>query len=241
MIKLFFGKALGTPSALDTGITLHRLYGFPYIPGSGLKGATRRFRFAMIADALGIPALDPRKIERCRKARRLTPREKLEKLLALEDGELPHKKLEQLFSSLQQDREVLDQPNGIRDITLPTLREEYAATFRRAFGNNARQGEVVFMDALPQRLIINGKSILELDIINPHYQAYYTGKKHTPPADYLKPVPVYFLALRAGTPFRFRLVARDQAMLSTVKCWLRDAAQIFGLGAKTMAGYGEMH
>ncbi len=32
---------LGRDSAFETGLTLHRVYGFPYIPGSALKGMTQ--------------------------------------------------------------------------------------------------------------------------------------------------------------------------------------------------------
>jgi len=34
---------LGGPSPLETAITLHRIYGFPIIPGSGLKGIARAY------------------------------------------------------------------------------------------------------------------------------------------------------------------------------------------------------
>ncbi|HDQ72520.1 MAG TPA: type III-B CRISPR module RAMP protein Cmr6 [Chloroflexi bacterium] len=34
---------LGGPSPLETAITLHRVYGFPVIPGSGLKGMARAY------------------------------------------------------------------------------------------------------------------------------------------------------------------------------------------------------
>lgn len=36
-----FVVGLGRDSAFETGLTLHRIYGCPYIPGSTLKGATR--------------------------------------------------------------------------------------------------------------------------------------------------------------------------------------------------------
>lgn len=36
-----FVIGLGTDSVYETGITLHHIYGFPYIPSSGIKGITR--------------------------------------------------------------------------------------------------------------------------------------------------------------------------------------------------------
>ena len=37
---------LGRESAFETGLTLHRVYGFPYVPGSALKGMTRAWAVA---------------------------------------------------------------------------------------------------------------------------------------------------------------------------------------------------
>jgi len=34
---------LGTPSVLDTGMTLHRIFGIPYIPASAVKGLTHHY------------------------------------------------------------------------------------------------------------------------------------------------------------------------------------------------------
>ncbi len=41
---------LGGPSPLETAITLHRIYGFPIIPGSGLKGVARAYAYAELAE-----------------------------------------------------------------------------------------------------------------------------------------------------------------------------------------------
>jgi CRISPR-associated protein Cmr6 len=82
---------------------------------------------------------------------------------------------------------------------------------------------------------------LELDIMNPHYGPYYTDEKgEKPPADYYSPVPVYFLALKKGTRFRFRWASKDDHLLGCVKDWLKEAIKVFGVGAKTRAGYGEL-
>jgi CRISPR-associated protein Cmr6 len=45
---------LGTANVLETSMTLHRLYGFPYIPGSAVKGITRSYAFWQIAERLQI-------------------------------------------------------------------------------------------------------------------------------------------------------------------------------------------
>jgi CRISPR-associated protein Cmr6 len=242
--------AIGFSSAsvLDTGIALHRIYGIPYIPATAVKGLTRYFRLAKIAEELGVPVLDPEAIKQRRRQERKTPWEMLEELLVAEEpkDERSRQELQRRLRGLQEDRAVqqVNKPDGVRELTLHQFQTEYATSFRRAFGSTARRGEVIFFDVFPEQLMVtqNGRNepILELDIINTHYQAYYTGTPPAPPADYLSPIPVYFLTVRAGTPFRFRLAAKDQTLLDTVVGWLKEALQKFGIGAKTMAGYGAM-
>jgi len=249
-MKVNWRLAIGfsAPSVLETGIALHRIYGIPYLPGSAVKGVTRHFRLATIAEELGVPVLDPEEIKRRHEQKRKTPWEMLEELLVAEEpkDERARKELEQSFRRLRDDPEVekMNKLNGLRTIELSQFRTEYATAFRRAFGSTARRGEVIFLDAFPVELIIQqdgqNQPILELDIINTHYQAYYTGNPPKPPADYLSPIPVYFLTVRAGTPFRFRLAAKDQTLLGMVEGWLKEALLKCGIGAKTMAGYGEL-
>ena len=49
---------LGAANVLETDMTLHRLYGFPYIPGSAVKGLVRTFAFWQIATKLDITDKD---------------------------------------------------------------------------------------------------------------------------------------------------------------------------------------
>jgi len=46
---------LGAEHALETNLTLHRIYGTPFIPGSAVKGVTRAQAFWDIATKLGLP------------------------------------------------------------------------------------------------------------------------------------------------------------------------------------------
>lgn len=112
------------------------------------------------------------------------------------------------------------------------------------FGDQRNKGKVTFFDAFPESLTINGKPIIELDIMNPHYQPYYDKKGKVPPADYFSPVPIKFLTIRKGTVFRFFLSLEkkydDQINLSEVKEDLIKTLEEFGIGAKTRVGYGEM-
>jgi CRISPR-associated protein Cmr6 len=46
---------LGAGHVLETSITLHRIYGVPFIPGSAVKGVTRAWAFWDIAERLNVP------------------------------------------------------------------------------------------------------------------------------------------------------------------------------------------
>jgi CRISPR-associated protein Cmr6 len=145
---------LGGTSVIETGMTLHPLYGFPYLPGSGLKGLARAY--AEIA---------------------------LETKPSGED-------LREIFGSEDKD-------------------SRYAV--------NNRQGKVFFMDGIPTIF-----PQLDLDIMNPHYGNYYRGEKDNkgnliPPADYLNPVPVTFLAVATGQRFTFVVYSKDKSFAEKAK------------------------
>ncbi len=159
---------LGGTSVIETGITLHPLYGFPYLPGSGLKGLARAY--AEIA-------VDPK-----------PSADELREIFGSEDKN----------------------PHNVA---------------------NNRQGKVFFMDGLPTQF-----PKLELDIMNPHYGEYYRGEK--PPADYLNPVPVTFLAIAAEQGFSFAIYSRDKALVEKAKTWLIGGLTELGAGGKTNVGYG---
>ncbi len=102
--------------------------------------------------------------------------------------------------------------------------------FVNVFGDQKNRGKVVFMDAFPKE-----NPTIEVDIMNPHYNEYYSEGK--PPADYLSPVPVQFLTV-TNTNFEFILMSKDKEMLDKAKVWLKDALSTYGIGAKTAVGYG---
>jgi CRISPR-associated protein Cmr6 len=109
----------------------------------------------------------------------------------------------------------------------------------RVFGRRDSSGEVIFFDAFPTRW-----PELEIDILNPHYPAYYEGRE--PPADWLSPVPVYFVAIKARQPFELVVAARarrggSEASTSLAAVAMKavvEAATSAGLGGKSSVGYG---
>ena len=104
------------------------------------------------------------------------------------------------------------------------------STFLSVFGNQKSSGKVQFLPAYP----IDNVS-LSLDIMNPHFPDYYTGTNL--PTDTQNPIPINFLTVRQ-TPFRFVILAREQALIDTAKDWIDKTLRYRGLGAKTASGYG---
>jgi CRISPR-associated protein Cmr6 len=154
-----FVVGFGAEHVLETNLCLHRIYGFPIIPGSAVKGVTRAW--ALLGENLA------------------------------EDTDL----------------------------------------FISVFGNTNQQGQVIFFDAYPTQA-----PTLKLDILNPHYGKYYQGNE--PPADYLSPVPTYFLTVAKPSAFQFAVASKDTALAAQAQQWLTRALLELGIGGKTAAGYG---
>ena len=116
--------------------------------------------------------------------------------------------------------------------------ENEAEEVTKIFGDQNKKGSVEFLDAY---LSENKDNIFELDIMNPHYGDYYTKKE--PPADYLKPVPIFFLAIKPGTQFETLIYGIGKKANENVKDVLDIMKKWFnkiGIGAKTAVGYGRM-
>ncbi|MGH3085946.1 MAG: type III-B CRISPR module RAMP protein Cmr6 [Rubrobacteraceae bacterium] len=104
----------------------------------------------------------------------------------------------------------------------------------RLFGDPGEMGALVVLDALPTK-----PPTLETDVMTPHYGAYYGEGKA--PGDYLSPIPVTFLAVAAGSAFRFSLLPARRGGEEALKHGaelLRETLETIGAGAKTSAGYG---
>jgi|GEM_PF-252316 len=103
------------------------------------------------------------------------------------------------------------------------------------FGCQERAGDVIFLDAFPD----NPK--LELDIMTPHYQKWYSGSNPTPDEDD-NPIPINFLVIPEGADFYGGLIPRHfnvkEETLNKAFQLLKEALDDLGLGAKTSSGYG---
>lgn len=225
---------LGDEGALEVGLTFHRIYGFPVIPGSALKGLARAVALWETAEALGVLALPLYEAkERAEKGRK-TPLEKLEDVLLAYDERV---KDEKERSKMQEDEKKALQALGkeVPGIDLEVY-SSLISRFRTIFGTLHAAGQAIFFDGVPAE-----PPTLEPDVMNVHYQEYYQGNK--PPADYLNPNPIPFLTVGKESRFLFAIGwrgVRDEAAHAQVITWLKGGLSDLGVGAKTTAGYGYM-
>ena len=201
---------LGDESVYEISIRLHRNYGVPYIPGSALKGVAKHYAIHRLA----------------------------ENLVECENGDFfKH------AGSVQNSVEEPDDSKVSGDVkSLSFEIDGVEMTFediRRIFGTQRWVGEVVFFDAFPTPEQLKSKPILELDIMNPHYQPYYQHGEA--PGDWHSPTPIFILTVPKGFEFIFSLAPReagDGEIVEKAEVLLREVLQRFGVGAKTSLGYG---
>lgn len=219
---------LGGAQVLETSMTLHHIYGIPYIPGSAVKGITRHYfvseklspEFSKepldVVDAI-LTIIDEQTIEEAQK-----DPENIRKRCKVKRGK----------------EEVLPQ---IKTVEYALTRPERLVLGQTMFGTQHQRGVINFFDALPE-----GDIRFQKDLMNPHYPEYYKeGSKVVPPNDCQKPIPIPFLTVEQAT-FTFPLCVKPlritkadpQELLKTVSAWLQAALKDSGIGAKSAVGYG---
>lgn len=254
---------LGVPHSLETGITLHHLYGIPYIPGSALKGVTRAWRLHTIAREFGIPQLTTVEVKKWENnghhqgTPSLTPLDTLDNLLSYpvsgrEASNLSKSERDRIQRCYDVVVKVTQgekaqaffrscQPSIECSVKIPALRElvsDYIFDYSRIFGSQQAKGEVIFFDAYPAWLTLEKRLILELDVMTSHHTKYYA--KQGEPTDRENPVPVKFTVIVKDAEFLITLGGLPNGLLSKAADWVRQALQEYGIGAKTRAGYGEL-
>jgi len=234
-----FAVGLGDKGALEVGLTFHRIYGFPIIPGSALKGLARAAALWEIAEALGIPALPLHEAKARAKDKAKTPLEKLQAaLLAYDERVKDGKERAKMREDEKKALRTLEEE--VPEVYLEA-HQSLVAHFRAVFGTLHAAGQAVFFDGVPAE-----PPTLKPDVMNVHYQDYYSGKRDSrgqpiPPADYLNPNPIPFLTVGEGSAFLFAVGWRGPAEPETQKqavVWLKCGLTQLGAGAKTSAGYG---
>jgi len=124
----------------------------------------------------------------------------------------------------------------------PNELEEFAMNedeqYIKLFGNEKQKGKVTFLDAYPAKV-----PRLEMDIMNPHYQKYYSGDKDNknkpiPPADWLSPNPIKFVTVAKDAEFVFAFKTNENSLTEEIKTLIKETLENSGIGAKTSVGYG---
>ncbi len=200
---------LGAAHPEETSMTLHHIYGIPYIPGSALKGVTRHWTLLKFAEVYHKNLRDKRDAA-------------FEEAIKIVSQSLEYGK--DLDISIV--CEYKDQRNCLEErITFSEIMD--------MFGTRRSQGKTIFLDAYP-----SGAVDLQIDIINPHYPEYYSKSKQPGDWQQPVPVPflaienakfVFYLGIRENENFN---------LLKKATFLMADALCKHGIGAKTSLGYG---
>lgn len=221
---------LGATHPQETSMTLHHIYGIPYIPGSAIKGVTRHYRIWKIFEEIfNEPTKEDLEQIKC-----------LEKILenadltnkdeAKRNDKLDEENFKEKFKakSKKDNKPILPSKKLLNDFL--KIKQKKIIEFQKIFGTQKNKGGVIFFDSYPV-----GNINLKLDVMTPHYGPYYS--KGNPPADYHKPKPIKFLTVEE-TKFRFYLASKKDDLLNKSKNWIQESLQNYGIGAKTAIGYG---
>lgn len=174
----------------NAGLSLHRTFGYPYIPGSAVKGVTRH---AAWSD----------------------------------------------WNETVPDDQALKDSKALSIAAVfgyPTNDKELDAYLKKLRGDKAVAGNVCFYPAEPTE----GKIECEVDILNVHHRDYYARKRKVATDDE-NPNLCYFPVVKAGQKFRFairRMGGISAEDFRLAQKWLKEGLSLFGIGAKTSAGYG---
>ena len=224
----------------NAGLCLDR-YGLPHIPGSAVKGCARRMALQALHD--WVAAGSARPSENDIGAPCCEPFNDPAEMLAA---------ICQVFGWVEQDWESKQELawacggklDSIGKTTAEilaqtlhfTIQDTHQATLWKSLPNFA--GSIAFLAAYPNR-----DPGIDLDVVTCHHGDYYEGKKPVA-SDTEEPVPVIFPAItrqKEGDYFTCPLIPLRRAnpeLLTFSKTWLTHGLEIFGLGAKTNAGYG---
>jgi CRISPR-associated protein Cmr6 len=226
----------------ETNMTLHHVYGVPYIPASSIKGVVRSWIITNIfTESIPLEEQD----------------------FPLVNAEYRALKSSKLFCAIFGSPESIDRvkfqygkplkkkdKNGKETDKYETEKDTSAV-------GKEQQGKVVFFDGLP----ISAPEMMP-DVINVHYPDWYKEKGFAAPRDFQKTNPVMFLTVTSNSNFQtaiasdntgsiekwdeFALFAnpaglnKDSTLVELATKWLNLALTSHGIGAKTAVGYGYM-
>jgi CRISPR-associated protein Cmr6 len=226
---------LGGASVYETSMTLHHIYGFPYIPASSIKGVVRSWIITEVyANEQNTPE-EEKKYSLVNAEFRAYQNETFCKIFGCQNKAQKVK---------FKDGKPVYQKDKRGEYTKKYDTQSIDVALKNSKGEGIdNQGKAIFFDAFP----LSAPKI-EVDIMNPHYPDYYkesVDSAKTPPTDTQSPIPIPFLTV-ADTKFQFLVGSRDIEIMKakiggkTISEWLKDALENHGIGAKTAVGYGYM-
>lgn len=256
--NLVFGKLQGrlvlhlSGGVMENASILLDRFGYPYLPGSGVKGIARRAALHALrtwcVEGKGQKPTDSAEsaTELC--AEFSSPVEMAERILQTfgwadgewKDGRKPTRK--GLKGSLHSDLEwAMGEGQSWREDRARLAEKIAQWPGIQVDHDRPRQnfaGRACFLSAKPVEFGYpkNGRD-LELDVVTCHHREYYSGKKPVA-LDNEEPNPVVFPTVAAGITFVFAVQARDPDVAKFARACLRLALTTFGAGAKTATGYG---
>jgi CRISPR-associated protein Cmr6 len=209
----------------NAGLCLDR-FGIPYIPGSTIKGCARRAALHSLREWTQ-SGKKPEASDACHPAVQSfdSPEAMLHRIAIVfgwGENEWTDPKSDFLWA-LSADSNILKTVHSSKDI----------------HGISTHAGTVAFFPAHP-----NTDPGLDMDILTCHHPDYYGKPTSDFAPDTEEPNPVTFPAVRAQSGddhFTFALCAlrkQNVTTLQVAKVWLTLGLEVFGLGAKTAAGYG---
>lgn len=209
----------------NAGLCLDR-FGLPYIPGSAVKGCTRRAALRALREWTQTgQAMDPE-----------SPCSSVTQLFESPATMLRH--IAQIFGWSESDWTAHNSDFLWAASTDQDLIHD-AALSGEIRGIKRCAGAVAFLPAYP-----NTDPGLELDILTCHHPDYYGNFNVAFAADTEDPNPVTFPAVRAQNGddyFAFAVAPLRSAgprLLEVALAFLRLGLETFGVGAKTASGYG---
>lgn len=209
----------------NAGLCLDR-FGMPYIPGSAVKGCARRAALHSLREWTQ-SGKKPDSSEACH--------------TAVQAFESPESMLHQIAIVFGWGEHQWADPTSDFLWALSGNSDLLKAVRLRTGikGISSRSGTITFFAAHP-----NTDPGIEPDILTCHHRDYYGKPTSDFAPDTEEPIPVTFPAVRAQSGddhFMFALCSlrhRDETALAAAKIWLTIGLEVFGLGAKTAAGYG---
>ena len=223
------------------GICLDRTSGTPFIPGSAIKGCARRYAIWKLGETEN---LDEKVILLAKICHAFGYGDQEWTSGRSDKGQ----SVSDFWLAMHPLSEPGKQHDELRQKNWNIVADKAALTILNDFGRSPQEGKsnvdflpnltgsVCFLPAYPAR-----DPGIDIDVLTPHHKDYYDTSKPKPSAtDDENPIPIYFPTIPKGASFSFAIAPKNQQTKNLIfaKTCLEESLCLFGIGAKTSAGYG---